>query len=329
MVKILTERAYNNAISRQVVYEWEDDFCRAFGTSLEMLDNYDHHPVARFMRKVLKSRPITWNPKKDVYLYLAMNIDLLRLTTWYLPNTIPILFDVEKREIPELIRLTKKLPVYYVTSRSIYDEIKTQDPANRVECIYQSVAEKHLNGPDCEKTVDFVQFGRRNPVLHRFAVRYCDEHPGAVYCYRDEQIKRGLVAYRNGKVSPWSDVDTREEFIDVLRRTKISLCSTPLSDQTRDFGADIDLITARWFESVACGCFIIGRWTDRIDPDFRQIGLSDVAANVNSYEEFEKYADDARSEPDLHNVQAEFLKHNTAWSRAQEVRCRLEKLGVK
>lgn len=334
MVKILTERGFVSAFSRQVVYEWEDDFASVLNAPLEQLDNYQKHPIARLMRKVFRSRPIRWVPGQDVRLFLAMNIDLLRLTCWYLPNTIPILLDVTLEEIDELHSLTKQLPVYYVTSVVLRDRILERYPDSRVKYLPQSVAsEERLWGGDerphyKNKDIDMIQFGRRNPVLHQYACHYSETHPNVSYCYRDDDPSHGCVRYENGKAESIGVIRTRADFLAHLSRSRISLCSTPLMDETRDFGAGIDFLTARWFESAACRCHILGRWSESAQPEVEKTGLCSIAHNIDSYEAFEKAVDEAlQTQPD-EQLYRQFLVANTAAARAVCVLADLRKANA-
>lgn len=304
-------------ISRQVVYEWEDDFVEELGIDFEYMDSYQKHPIARLMRKIGIKKPIAWKKKKDIRLFFAMNIDLLRLLTWYVPNIIPIVLDITLQEIDEFYMLTKKLPICYVTSLQIRNIIKEKYPQCNVEYIPQMVSKRYSES-DYKKNIDFIQFGRRNPVLHNWAIRYCDENRDTTYMYRHTIAQHGMVMYKNGQKQEFGEIKTRSEFIELLQRSKISLCSSPLADKTRDFGEGIDFLTARWFESVACDCPIMARWTESAEPEVEITGVNKIATNLKTYEEFDTYANRCLlGNTEFKTNRMHFIDQNNAAERAK------------
>lgn len=319
MLKVLTERRYNTGIARQVVYEWEEDLARELNLTFEFMDSYTNHPFARFMRKIKLLKPISWNLDKDSYIFFAMNIDLLKLITWYMPNVIPIILDITLDEIDELYKITKKLPVFWVTARNIYQIIKECYPDTKAAYIPQMVSGRYFSlAKKYEKDIWFIQYGRRNPVLHEYAMKYCSEHIGGVYVYRHIDPKKGMVIYKNNKKCDIGVVLSREEFMDYLLRSKISLCSSPMMDHTRNFGENIDFLTARWYESVACGCFVFARWSENAAAEGKMIGLDKVVNEVNEYKEFEKLADQYlnKDKQDISQMD-NFCQNNMVESRAR------------
>lgn len=326
MIKIATERGYNGGFSRQVVFEWEDDFVKTLDTSLYFLDSYKKHPIARLYRKAGFKKKIGWSEGHDICIYIATNIDLLRITAWYLPNFIPIMLDVNLNEIDELVYLTQRLPLYYVTSYQIYKKIVTKYPNNKVKYIPQSVSEIYSEYNGNDKRREIIQFGRNNPVLHNFALKYCDRHEGVKYKFRNPD-GYDMVEYSNGIFKDMGMITYRQSFIAMLRAASISLCSTPLADRTRDFGKGIDFFTARWYESVACGCGIIARWTDLVKEELLITDMTKVAHNVSDYSEFEFWANKIMNGEEDSESRKLFLSRNNSRCRANEIYLDLKALG--
>lgn len=328
MIKIATERGYNGGFSRQVVFEWEDDFAKTLDTSLYFLDSYKKHPIARLYRKAGFKKKIDWAEGHDICIYIATNIDLLRITAWYLPNFIPVMLDVNLNEIDELVYLTQRLPLYYVTSYQIYKKIATKYPDNKVKYIPQSVSEIYSAYNGNNKGREIIQFGRNNPVLHNFALKYCDRHEGIKYKFRNPD-GYNMVEYSNGIFKDVGIITHRQSFIAMLRGASISLCSTPLADRTRDFGEGIDFFTARWYESVACGCGIIARWTDLVKEELLITDMTKVAHNVSDYGEFEFWADKIMNGEEDSESRKLFLSRNNSRCRANEIYMDLKALGYR
>lgn len=319
MIKILSERKYNAGISRQVVYEWEEDISVAYNVPMAYLDSYKKHPVARILRKMKCSKPIPWKRNKDIYLFFAMNIDILRLLTWSYSNVIPILLDVTLDEVDELYKLTVKLPVFWVTSFKIYEILLDQHPTCKARYIPQMASDRYLSEA-VKKDISFIQFGRRNPVLHKYALQYCDTHLGASYIYRDDNPQNGMIQYKDSVFTEMGVISNRKDFINYLLRSKISLCSSPMMDETRDFGAGIDFLTARWYESIMCRCNIIARVSSIVRKEINNIKLEQLIRDVSAYEEFENIADDFINEGCLSFENAkDFSMLNSAQNRGKEI----------
>lgn len=329
MIYIGTERKSVDSFSRQCVYEWEEDFSTSLNFSFKDIDGYQNHSIARLMRKLNIKRPIRWKSGDDIWVAFVMNIDLLRLMTWYLGNILPIMLDVERKDIPELIMFTRNLPVYYVTSYSTYCIIKENYPNSNVRYMPLMVSSRYTEKKEIDCRYDFVQFGRRNEILHKYAIRYCDEHQGRKYVYRHSNPKLGMTVYCNGQNVDIGSVDTRTQFIDMLRCSRISLCSTPAVDGSRGFGEGIDFITPRWYESYACKCSVIGRWTDDANEEVGMTGLNEVTTCVETYEMFEKLANEYLYSEKQNNDKINlFIEKNTATKRSKELIEELRKQGL-
>lgn len=317
MVKILSERGYNKGISRQGVYEWEDDI-KKLNFPIEYMDSYTKHPVARILRKLHISKSISWNDNDDTYIFFAMNIDLLRIITWYIPNVIPILLDVTLDEIDELYNLTKKLPVFWVTALKIKEALVQKYPNCSVCYMPQMASDRYLSEA-IQKDISIIQFGRRNPVLHEYALEYVNTHSGTTYVYRCDEPQNGMEKYENGSKVSIGKIEHREEFISLLRKSKICLCSSPLMDSTRDFGEGIDFLTARWYEAIMNRCYIIARVSDIVQPELEQTQLKQLICNVSTYDEFERNVNAyLKSDVLSYDVAVEFAESNSAVYRGED-----------
>lgn len=328
MLKILTERNYNTSISHQVVYEWEEDFAAYFKTSLFFLDSYKKHPVSRLFRKIGIVPTIRWKEGREVYIYLVMNVNLLRLTAAYLPNTIPVLFDVTVEDIDILEKLVKNLPFYYVTSLGICERIRKKYPESKVQYMPQSVSVRHVC-LEQNRDIDLIQFGRRNPVLHEYALEYCNKHKGVSYLFRHMDADQGMIWYCDGQARDIGVIGTREDFMAYLKRSRISLCSSPCMDHTRDFGDNIDFLTARWYESAASGCHILARWSEFVEPEIERTSMESFADNIISYEQFEKLADEYLNAGCCDGDRIErFIESNSTSARAKTMENQLKINGI-
>lgn len=328
MIKILTERKYNKGMSRQVVYEWEDDISNELSVPFVYMDSYKMHPVARAFRKLHIRKSIVWETDKDALIFFAMNIDLLRIVAWSTPNVIPILLDVTLDEIDELYELTMNLPIFWVTAMKIKEALLKKHPGCKVCYIPQMASDKHLQD-SLNKEISLIQFGRRNPVLHEFAVKYVDAHKGTSYLYRCDVPTEGMERRKDGISEKFGVVGERKEFVSLLQKSTICLCSTPLMDNTRNFGEGVDFLTARWYEAVMSRCFIVARASEIVAPELEATGLTQLVSNIASYDIFEKACDRYLSERILPLETAnKFAKKNTAAYRGKEILSKLHERGI-
>jgi hypothetical protein len=93
-----------------------------------------------------------------------------------------------------------------------------------------------------DKSIDVIQFGRKYDVYHRLIVTPLETF-GKVYLY--EKVKGELV------------FPTRDQFIDGLASSKISICF-PSSMTHPERSGDIETMTVRYLQSMASRCLILG-----------------------------------------------------------------------
>lgn len=328
MIKILTERRYNKGISRQVVYEWEDDISSRWNIPFAYMDSYKKHPISRMMRKLHIRKSMVWNSNEDCFIFFAMNIDLLRIVAWSTPNILPVLLDVTLDEVEELYDLTKNLPIFWVTAIKIKEVLLNRHPDCKVCYIPQMASDKHLH-ESFDKKISLIQFGRRNPVLHEFAQKYVDTHKGTSYLYRCDNPADGMEQRRNGISERIGVIGEREKFNQLLQQSTICLCSTPLIDNTRNFGEGVDFLTARWYEAIMSRCFIIARASKIVMPELEATGLAPLIANIASYDIFESECNKCLADKILPlEIAAKFAEKNSAAHRGGVILASLHERGI-
>lgn len=129
---------------------------------------------------------------------------------------------------------TKKLRLFYVTSRAVYDLIKAEDPSSNVHYMPLSVSDKYFSSNFeryRRKTVDVIRIGRRDPLLHEYMLRYADEHKDIEYVYADIAGKYSCyISTTRGNIG---EICSREDFINTLASAKVSLVSLPGMDKKK------------------------------------------------------------------------------------------------
>jgi hypothetical protein len=102
--------------------------------------------------------------------------------------------------------------------------------------------------PYAAKNIDVLQFGRKHDLYHDLILGSLKERR-KVYLY--ENIKGQIILPR------------REEFIDGLARTKISICF-PSSATHPERSGDIETMTNRYLQSMVSKCLIVGHAPDEM-----------------------------------------------------------------
>ena len=321
-MKVYSERGYTSWASWLVLFEWEDVFARKFGTEVIALPNNLRAKLRRHIRayihKLVPSRVWEYritDPDRMGVLIIMDADGYFMLPT---DNIIPIYLDFSMDVVDQILRATPKLPAYFVACMDIYDELVKRGSKN-VHFIPQCVSDRYYSKEIPVKDIDMIQIGRRNPVLHEYALKYCEEHPGTEYIYQSNGGTLTYISTTRGEIGRFAG---REEFVDMMRRSRISLVSTPRSDGCRDVFGGADLVTARFYESAVFYCRMIGRYTPNRETE--TVNLSSVCPLASTYEDFARMADeylasDIASDPDTLASYRKFIEANLAGVRAEEI----------
>lgn len=319
---LYTEKCFLTNVSYDVMHEWEEDFSEAL--QIPAIEIYQKSTgalkrnIVQFIGRARRILKMDWsrfrvNNYSKWHLVFVPNA-LVYLNYTYLPNTIPIFLDFPDAMVNKIAYATKKLPIYFVIAYDIYDCLKNAGSQN-VEFIPMGISDSYVKQFPPKKTIDVVQFGRRNEKLHEWMMAYCSRHPEVEYVY----VINSNYEYFSTTRGNIGRFEERTDFCDLIDRTKIALVSSPGVEGKSRFG-DIDFITARFYECAAHYCFMIGRYTKNKETDL--IGLNDVCANVNSKEEFDKYMDEyLNADVTLNAIRySEFLSNNVMSERAKTLK---------
>lgn len=318
---------YLTSVSYDLLHEWEEDFVKYM--NVDMVDLY-HGVIGGKKRSLIifankgkrflgidkarfKTIPdsfwhILFIPNASVYLNYT-----------HIPNIIPLFLDFPNYMVEKVKYATEKLPVYFVTAYDIYERLKNAG-SNNVEYIPTGISDSYVKAHAPQKTINVVQFGRKNVKLHEWMLEYCKSHPDVEYVY----VKNADFEYYSTTRGDIGTYNTREEFCGLIDSAQIALVSSPGAEGVSRFG-DIDFITPRFYECIAHYCFVIGRYTANRETEI--IGLSDVCPNVNSQEEFNRYVKDYLSQNTEDNVlrYRDFLERNVMSRRAETVKSIVDK----
>jgi hypothetical protein len=319
MVKsIISLNKVSNSPSYQPIYEWEEVIREEMSIKLVYISRFQFF-LNRVERKFCNNSHYFLNNKNkrnNIAFILSLNSSIFFRDK----NIIPIFIDVWGNEIELLLELTKYIEVFFVTSFEIFNIIK--EMRGGVYYIPLSVSDKWINNYIPVKDIDVIQVGRKNKVLHEYMMIYIEKFKDINYIYQDIVDKKRV--YISTKFGNIGYLENRENYMNLLKRSKVSLVSSPgIDDSRKTYG--IDCITPRFYESAINYSYMLGRYNSNIETEY--LGLSEVCDNVKSYEQFENliitYLGSKnfikKKEFDL------FIKKNLTSYRSNEIRHVLEK----
>lgn len=316
-VRIFTERAYETWASWHVIYEWEDVFAK---NGIPLLYNSWNFPrrLYRFIERKLGVHPyFRWNPEK-VNVQICFLMAPPHARKFFTENTIPIYVDVSLNELPEIIRQTKNLPIYFVTSYCAYEILR--EKFHDKKCVYLpfSVSDRYVKQTKSpHRDIDILQLGRKNRKLHEWALEYAKKHADVDYVYQTQDASLTYESTIHGNIGR---LDTRETFMSMLSRARISLVSSPAFDGGRNFGEGFDFFTPRFFESAAMGCYMLGRYS--MNKEAGKLNIASVCPFVENQAKFVSLVDERLQATSFlqEGAYKKFLEENRTSKRVEELK---------
>ena len=226
-------------------------------------------------------------------------------------NVIPCVIDffLQESAISNFSAAYSRNPFVLISSAEAYQFLQGKTP-NRIYHYPLSISDKYRidSSTKFSKEYDIVLFGRVNSVLNEYLATYMKSHPDCTCVLEDEKRK---LHYYSSTGDYVGDISTREQYINLMRKSRIGLYSTPGIDGGEARTNGFNQVTPKFLELLASGCHIIARYKENPDTDFYQ--LSDFSPNVSSYEEFEKRMDYCRdSEVDMEMYSSYLEQHYTS-----------------
>ncbi len=99
------------------------------------------------------------------------------------------------------------------------------------------------------RSVDVIGFGRQPPTFHRaFQKEFHRARSGILYLHSPIGASVGREV-----------LEERPMMLKLLQQSKLSLAFNLLSEPEGSRPRALDFVTSRWFESLTCGCLVIGK----------------------------------------------------------------------
>ena len=278
---------------RDVVYEYEDYISGQYGIPIINAKKLSAWDDQTSILKKVENKIDLWmpfrklNPNKPYALaILTVNKDVLYFQR---ENCVPIFCDIWNNNLEFVAKKMRSGTLFFVTSLDVYDKLKGIDSNLNVHYIPLSVSDKWVSNQTNKNSTRMIQVGRKNELLHKWALQYVQENPNIEYVFTSYNGTLGNLEYVNTNGQIIGTADTREEYISLLSSARISLVSSPGIDTDDETRIGISFPTPRFYESAAVGCEMIGRYAD--NKEFKIQKVDTVCPNISTYDEFKLSAD--------------------------------------
>ena len=318
--RIATQRKYQHWPSWDLVYEWEDILCKKL--DLRMYYSFRYH----------QSRKVLCIPYIDRLLYPRENTFVFEMNPMGLvngkrcfnrPNIIPCIIDffLEDKEIKRFVACYSNNPIVCVSSMEVFDFVMSSPSVASVLNLRHlplSISDKYAIHKDTvfEKKFDMVLVGRQNPVLEKFVKTYADKHPDFSYVYR--VLRNGQFNYYSNYGEFIGNINTRAEYMDLLRKGRCGLYSTPGIDGGEARTKGFNQVTPRFLELIAAGCHVAARY--KSNPDTKYYELDSFSPSIDDYAQFEQIVDRARNTKVDMEYYSDYLKKHYTSVRAEQLK---------
>jgi hypothetical protein len=342
IANILSTRAYELSPPFHLIYEWEDDLATALG--VPVIDAKT--PLRKaFINRYTK--PVYNKLSSQLLDYINNRLEKVRATVQDAeayslahelyparePNfttaakTIPLLIDLWKPPTPagaqDFGRTYRRCPLVLISSLEALQYMQEHKCPLNLAHLALSLSDRYRLLPDTryEKKYDILLAGRlnirTNQVLRDYLEEYVRQHPETEYLYQQEID--GEYYYASNKTGLVGKFQSREDYIGLLRASRISFYSTPGIDGGEIRTGGFNPVTPRYLELLAAQCLLLGKYPDNAETRYYE--LNKVCPNITSYEEFAQTLGGylQQKSPSFDTHRAILDKHYTS-VRAKELR---------
>jgi hypothetical protein len=292
IVGIYTTRDTKQPYYWDVVYEWEDQLSASLNVPLISIGKkYDRIYKPSVFKKILNR--INFYQTVDKFFFkpsgyfLAFHIGPPGVYSFHSrKDVIPLIIDFWKTEDLQRFESIFSLNRYVgISSREVYEFLMSKNLKLNLQHVPLSLPDRMFalrQKITTKRNFDIVQFGRQNRNLEGYMKALLAEFPEINYVYAQRVNNRlEMVSTINGKLGSF---DSRSEFLDLLRNTKICLLSAPGLDDDKVRTGGFSPVTPRFLEGAACGCHLVGIFPD--NPDFAYNTIDKICVNVKTYDSF-------------------------------------------
>lgn len=305
-----------------IIYEWEDILSEELKSGILLRSDFEFK-FDEVCRKLYKKVQIPFYRLFNLFDFRrGYNVVMFDASTkqqdgiYNSKRYIPCLIDwfLNEEMYANFIKAYKNNPLVLVSSREVYEYLKEKKCPIKIAHFPLSLSDKYRIDITYEKKYDLIIAGRQNPLLMEFVEKYERKYPETKIVRRKYENGHFLY-YLSSTGETLSIGDTREQYMELLRKSRIALYTTPGMDGTRPDANGWNQVTPRFLEEISSLCHVIARYPDNADT--RWYEMSKICKCVESYEEFEcmmnRYA---QEEVDI-NLYKDYLKKHYTSERAK------------
>lgn len=315
--QVLSQRSYmSHRHYFSITFEWEDILSRKLGVPISP----ERRCVRRKFWRLVPKLPALLQTNRNSFTYeMAPNIqNRYNNKSNIIPNIID--FYLKDEQLVRFCHEYRNNPAVLISSREVYEHLVEAGVGEKLPLYHcaLSLSDKYRITPDTkfEKSEDLILLGRTNPVLKEFLDIYTKRH--ADFSYAESRKVGNEFHVFNSKGQHLGPATTRDEYMNMMKRSRCALYSPPGIDGDENRTAGYSQVTPRLLEIAACGCNVIARYRSHADTRFYELEKS--FPSIDCYEDFEAALDTARgTSPDMKLLSDWLDKHYTS-ARAQTIR---------
>lgn len=301
---VLTSRTFEHNPSYQLIFEWEEDLGRYLGVPVVtakplcrkvLINRFTKSLVARLGEASLArlnnmieqvaagQRAPGYNLVFELYVATEPNFTTSA-------HAIPILVDFWKHtDLAKFYYTYQHCNLVLVSSLEALNFLKASNCPLPIEHLGLSLSDRYRLEPEVtyHKEYDILLAGRlnirTNQHLRNYLETYVQKFPNTEYLYQQEID--GELYYVSNKRGIIGKFQTREDYMRLLRASKVSFYSTPGLDGGEKRTGGFNPVTPRYLELLSAQCLLLGRYPQNEETDFYE--LAKVCPNIESYDEFE------------------------------------------
>ncbi|HEX8327811.1 MAG TPA: hypothetical protein VF629_09740 [Hymenobacter sp.] len=339
--RILTSRSFENNPNYHLIYEWEDDLGAHLSVSVvDAKPFYRKVLINRYSKTLIKyfgeAAFVKLNDAVEAFGALGHggNNLVFELYVAEEPNfttssrAIPVMVDFWKHtDLDRFYRLYGACKLVLISSLEAFEFLKARGCPLNIAHFPLSLSDRYRMAPGVvyPKKYDILLAGRlnvrTNQVLRDYLEAFVLKYPDVEYLYQQEI--NGEYYYATNKGRTIGKFQSREDYVGLLRSSKVSFYSTPGLDGGEKRTGGFNPVTPRFLELLSAQCRLLGRYPKNEETEFYELPM--VCPNVSSYEEFEAtllgYLSDTDTSFAAHRQVLE--KHYTS-RRAQQLRALLQ-----
>ncbi len=314
---IISPRRFLTWPSWHLVYEWEDVFSDVLDVPLKC----ESRLRSRIRRLANRIGVPTMSSGHELVFVMGATTDMGKDLNG---RTVPFIVDyfLPDSDYDAFAGALGAVDMVLISSRQVYDYIKDKGGCGtRFEHLPLSLPDKYMIAEDTvfNKEYDLVMLGRPSPIFKDFLDEYLRKHPAVSVL--DRKIENGHFNFYSPSGELVGNADTRESYMELMRKSRVMLYSIPGIDGDRETNG-FHPVTPRFLESIACGCNLLLRYEENSDTDFYE--LASFGKSIETYDDFEAAFDKALASPADMDVYSRYLRKHYTSVRAEKLRKCLE-----